>query len=213
MYFRPISRLGTDAEYAFHQMNPFFHADKPQPRREDSGWTLSESLSVVPDTHPQAPWSLQEPDQHLRCLGMFVDVLEAFLCHTVQTGGCVDREGSGYVSMHIPNSRSRAPSEFVDLISNGRLQAEMFKKRGVQLIRKVVDVVSKLGSGLPKTEKVIAKQWVLRERPFERTDIDGEDRKALRKIIVHFACKPLPLPFLSCQQLCGQLFESCFVLA
>ena len=160
MHFSPAARIRTDPEGAFHEMNPFFHADEPQPRRGNSVWNRSKSLSIVPDAHTHALRRTQESDQHLRCLGMFVDVLEAFLRHTVQTRGRVDRKGLRNVSPHIPNRQSRAPSEFVDMVSDGRLQTEMFKKRGMQLVGKGLGVVSQLSGGLSKMLKMISQRCV-----------------------------------------------------
>jgi hypothetical protein len=156
MHFGPFPRLGTDTERAFHEMNPFLHADEPKPRRGNSVRIRRKSLSIVPDAHTHAVRRAQESDEHIRCFGMFVDVLEAFLCHTVQTGGRVDRKGLRNVSPHVPNKQSRAPSEFVDMVSDGRLQTEMFKKRGVQLVGKGLNVVSQLSGGLSKMLKMIS---------------------------------------------------------
>ena len=115
---------------------------------------------------------------------MFLDALEAFLCHVIQTGDRVEREESGYDSMYIPDSRSRTPSEFVDLVSDGRLQTEMFEKRGMQLVGKGLGIVRESSGSLAKMLKMISQRWVREERSFERTDIDGEDGKPLCKIIV-----------------------------
>lgn len=213
MHFRPVAWICTDAECAFHEMNPFFHADEPQPRRGNSVRIRRKSLSIVPDAHTHALRRAQESDQHLRCFGMFVDVLEAFLCHTVQTGGGVDRKGLRNVSPHIPDRQSRAPSEFVDMVSNGRLQTEMFKQRGMQLVGKGLGVMSQLSGGLSKMLKVTSQRRVRRERTFERTDIDGQDGQPLCKIIVQLARKPLSLALLSRQQLRGQLLELGFMPA
>jgi hypothetical protein len=156
MHFGPFSRLSADSESAFHEMNSFFHADESQSGRGNSVRILRESFSIVPDTHPHPIRRTQESDQHIRGLGMCLDILEGFLCHTVQTGGSVDRKGLRNVSSHMPDRQSGAPSEFVDMVSNGHIQAKMLKKGGVQSVGKVVDVISKLHGGLSKTLKMIS---------------------------------------------------------
>lgn len=160
MHLRSLSGFRTEEERAGHEMHSLFHADETQPERRAFSWIQNKSLSVVPDTHSHALRRDQESDQHFRGFGMFVDVLEAFLGHSEQAGSRVNRERPGNISTYILNGQSGAPSEFIHLVPNGCLEAEMFKQRGMQLVRKVVDVVGELPSGLSKTVQVIAKRWV-----------------------------------------------------
>lgn len=158
MHLRSLSGLRTEAECAIHEMDPFLHADEPKPGRRAFSWIQGKSLSIVPDTHTYALRRAQESDQHFRGLGMFVDILEAFLGYSEQAGGRVNRERPGNRSTYILNGQSGAASEFVDMVSDGRLQAEMFKKRGMQLVGEGLGVVSQLYGGLSKMLKMISQR-------------------------------------------------------
>lgn len=76
----------------------------------------------------------QETDQHVRRIGMFLYVPQAFLQHAIETCGSVERNGRWHLLHHNLGRQSRSRGEVFHMFTNRGLHPHMFQDRRMQVM-------------------------------------------------------------------------------